>query len=285
MPKASCPACSVAVEVKPEWSGRRVRCPKCKQSFQVPLTGAADAEDGFADPPSVNWLVLASAVVISLAVGGAAGFIVGHRQGKSDDVRELNEAKTRAEAAIQRQKSLEAEFASTTSERSKEKDRFEALMRARDQQLVEAQGDAAQAKVQAKAAEDKLEALLAKSQREAEDMKRAEAGKKQIPAVPLTEERKLKSEADAEYVNRKLQSTNRSILKGMSMLLGFNSLCEQDNVTKESIARLVGDDRDLLFTAGQMLADVGSYIPSKSKKGLTLQESWDICMEALGVKK
>ncbi len=241
MPKASCPSCSVAFEVKPEYSGRRVRCPKCKQPFQVPAAREQDDEDGSASSASMNWLVLGAAVAISLALGGAVGFVFGHRQAMSDDGPELNEAISRAEAALQRQKTLESELASAAAERGREKDRLEATVKEREQQLADAQGVAIQANARAKAAEDKPDARLAKNPREAEEKKPAVPEKKKIPAKPLTEERKRKSEADAEYVDRKLQSTNRTILKGMSMLFGFNAMCEEDNVSKESIASVIGE--------------------------------------------
>src|SRR6266849_2502077 len=239
MPTASCPSCSTGFEVKPEWSGKRVRCPRCNQAFQVP-TGEEEGDDkgGSATSRSVNRLMLGATLVIALTVGGAGGCIFGHRQGKSDDVRELKEAEAQAESAVQRQKTLESDLAAASADRSREKSQQETAMKERDKQLAAAVAAATQAKAQSKVAEEKLEAYLAKIEREAEDKKRAEAEKKKIPAIPITDERKRKSEADAEYVNRKLQSTNRSILKGMTMLFGFNSLCDDDNVTKESIARV-----------------------------------------------
>jgi hypothetical protein len=251
---------------------------------------------------STNWLALGAVLLISFTVGAAAGLVFGHQMGKATDAQdvieaqaraskaehalgELTDAKTRAEAATQRQRSLEADLANASAEQARERGRLEAVIKERDQQLLASNEAAAKARAETKAAEKRLETFLAQARREAEHKKRVGAEKKKIASVPLTDDRRRKSEADAEYVNRKLRSTNRSILKGMTMLFGFNSLCDEDNVTKESIARVVGDDRDLLFTAGQMLVDVGSYIPPKSRKGLTLQESWDICMEALGVKK
>jgi hypothetical protein len=74
MSKTNCPSCSIAFEVKPEWLGRRVRCPKCKKPVLVPDPDETGNEDTAVQPTSVSWLVLGSAVVIALAVGGTAGF-------------------------------------------------------------------------------------------------------------------------------------------------------------------------------------------------------------------
>lgn len=293
-----CPRCWERWTASADLIGRAVRCPntQCGASIEVKAEPEKKREPDDGDKvdsrATPGWLALGASVLICLAVGGAGGVVFGHRQGKSNDVRELTEAKNRAdqavaraESAAQRQKSLEDDLAGALTKQAREKERLESVIKVRDQQLIASNEAAFEAKAQVKAAEERLETVLAKVQRDAEMKKPAEVEKQRIPTIALTDERKRKSEADAEYVNRKLQSTNRSILKGMTMLFGFNSLCENDNVTKESIARVVGDDRDLLITAAQMLTDVGSYIPSKSKKGLTLQESWDICMEALGVKK
>jgi hypothetical protein len=48
--------------------------------------------------------------------------VIGHKQGKSDDVRELSDAKSRAERALERQKTLESELASAVAESAGKKD-------------------------------------------------------------------------------------------------------------------------------------------------------------------
>ncbi|MBM3273397.1 hypothetical protein FJY94_09235 [Candidatus Kaiserbacteria bacterium] len=159
MPIARCPACATAFEAKPELASRRVRCPKCKQPFQVSESSEEDRRSAAA-PASVSWLIFGAAVVISVAVGGAVGFVVGHEHGKADDVGELNEAKSRAEGALQRQKTLESELASAVAERDREKDRLETALKEREQQIATTQEAASRAAAQAKASKDKLDALI-----------------------------------------------------------------------------------------------------------------------------
>lgn len=286
MSRATCPSCSSTFKTKPEWAGRQVRCPQC--SLPLRLGADTDAEEGFADNGpggDARWVILGGAVVISLAVGVAVGFVVGHQKGRADNVRDIADAKSTAESAILAKKDLEADLASAVAERKRDKERFETEVKDRDTRLASAREAEAEAKALVKLTQEKLAAAASRTRREAEEKAEADAAKKKIAAIPLTDERKRKSQIDAEYVERKLSSTNRVILKAMAILMGFNHLCNRDDVTKEAIARVVGDDRDLIPTAARMLTDVGSYIPSSSKKGLTLQESWDICVEALGVKK
>ena len=182
MPIAWCSACATSFNVKPELAGRRVRCPGCKQFIQVPDTTAEDSGDEARGLPLASWLIFGAAVVISLAIGGATGIVVGDKRGKSNDVRELNEAKTRAEGALQRQNKLEAELAATVAEGGREKGRLEAALKEREQQIATAKEAADRAAAQAKTVKENLDTLLAKKQGDAPLAKNKGGARPAMPA-------------------------------------------------------------------------------------------------------
>jgi hypothetical protein len=172
MPNANCPECSFAFEAKSEWSGRRIRCQKCKHTFRLADFGEHGAHEEVEVNPksaSVNWISMAMVATIALVVGGASGIVFGHLRGKAESVAEISKSRLqfeqenlRAETSIKRVAELQAAIEVANDERKKEKDIADAGIRQRDEQLALAHEAEAAAIAKVKAADDRI-ALLEKS--------------------------------------------------------------------------------------------------------------------------
>lgn len=114
--KVVCPSCSTTLNAKSEWAGRCVKCPKCDAPIRVPRD-AANENDNKTLPSGPNWLILGAVFLLSLAVGAAGGVVLGHRQGRSADKRELMEAQSRAQTVSDKLKALEASHSAVQAER------------------------------------------------------------------------------------------------------------------------------------------------------------------------
>ena len=108
--QVTCPSCSAALKAKPEWAGRRVKCPRCQAAIPIPRIESDEDEDA-SSSATPRWLILGAVGLISLAVGVAGGFVLGHGQGRSDDKKELSEAKALALSVTEKLQAVEANVA------------------------------------------------------------------------------------------------------------------------------------------------------------------------------
>ena len=100
--QVTCSACSTTFNAKAEWENEGVKCPNCHVPILIPSV-TANSEDSSA---MSRWLVLGAISLISLGVAG--GFVFGHRQGKSDERRELAHAQSLAQSVSEKLKASEA---------------------------------------------------------------------------------------------------------------------------------------------------------------------------------
>ncbi len=160
MSQVSCPACSSSFVAKPEWAGKRIRCSGCGKLVHVPSGPTKTDEEGDASSEArpTTWLLLGATLVIALAVGAACGFIFGHRQGRSENAREIAEAQALVGTADQKLRAAEADVAKAIGEREKVKEQLNALVWDHDARLAAAKQSEEEAKTRARTAEERLQA-------------------------------------------------------------------------------------------------------------------------------
>ena len=80
--RITCPFCSATLKCKPEWAGKKTRCPKCQSVFSVPPD---PNDDGHSVDATANggpqWFLIGGAIIISLVFGLAGGVIFGDQFG------------------------------------------------------------------------------------------------------------------------------------------------------------------------------------------------------------
>jgi hypothetical protein len=138
--------------------------PKSQPPIPVPSATSDDDREGAS--AGSHWLVLGAVLLISLAVGAAGGFVFGHRQGKSDDRRELAEALAQPKSLADRLKAADEDIAGTQAERERLK-----------VELATAREREGAAIVQARAYEEKL-AAAARAEADALDRQREQENRK-----------------------------------------------------------------------------------------------------------
>ena len=180
--QVTCPSCSTSFKAKAELAGRRVKCPKCHAPVPVP-SATPDEEDDAGSTSVPRWLMLGAAVLIALAVGAAGGVVFGHRQGRSDDKRELAEAQTRAQSMTEKLQASEASLTKIQAEREKLRLELAATVQDREAKLAAARQREDAASGRAREADQKLAAGAAaeadaNARRREEEARKAETTKK-----------------------------------------------------------------------------------------------------------
>jgi len=220
--QVSCPGCSAAFRSKPEWAGRRVKCPKCHVPISIPHA-APDDEDDTGTSGNSRWLILVAVGLIAVAVGAAGGFVFGHRQGRSDDKRELAEAQARAQSLTEKLRATETSVGKMQAERDTLKLDLAAAVQDRDTKLTAAKQREEAANGRAREAEKKLAATAADISAAAErkredDAQKAEAWKKVETVQVSTVQEALKiHENPKEYVGKKIV-----VSRDIAMVIGDN---------------------------------------------------------------
>ena len=177
----TCPNCSTSLKAKAEFAGRRVKCPK--SHAPVPVPSATPDEDDSSSTAISRWLMLVVAVLIALAVGAAGGVVFGHRQGRSDDKRELTETQTRAQSMTEMLHASKASLTQIQAERENLRLELAATVQDSEAKLAAARQKEEAASGRAREAERKLAAGAASeadatARRREEEARKAETTKK-----------------------------------------------------------------------------------------------------------
>lgn len=220
--QVTCPGCSVAFKAKPEWAGRRVKCPRCQAAIPIPQA-VPDEDDDTNSPATPRWLILGAVGLIALAVGVAGGFVIGYGEGRSEDKKELSEAKALAQSMTEKCQAAEANVDRVQSERDNLKSELTAATQDRDVKLVAARQREEAASTRAREAEQKLAGIAASEtaaaeRRREEERQKADAWKKVETVQVSTVKNALTiHENPKDYVGKKVV-----VSKEIAFIIGDN---------------------------------------------------------------
>lgn len=132
--------------------------------------------------PTPGWLLAGGIVLVALAVGGAGGFIAGHRSGKANSGRELVEAKEHGQDAIERARAIQDKLDMLVRDHARVIERADVTARDREAKLVAARVEAADRDARLAAA--RVEAADARNRAKAAEERAVAAARRVKPLEP-----------------------------------------------------------------------------------------------------